>query len=163
MKNTLFMLVIGLFFGTGFGFLLAQVPGAEVEGHDHASHGVAHDTHDAEMAGHDHSRLVEAGTPAPTVAFTALPEGNGGLNLKIETENFDFAPERVNTPNTAGEGHAHVYVDGVKVMRAYAPWVNIAGIHPGDVEIRVTLNANSHEQLAHDGTPIEAVQVVTVD
>lgn len=162
MKNALFMLVIGLFFGTGFGVLLAQATGAQLEPtHDHSTHGVAHD--DATAEAHDHTKLLEAGDPAPSVTFTASPEGNGGVNLHIETENFTFAPERVNQPAADGEGHAHVYVDGVKVMRAYGPWVNIAGIHPGDVEIRVTLNANSHEQLANGDTPIEATQTVTVE
>lgn len=163
MKNTLFMLVIGLFFGTGFGFLLAQGTGAGATsgGHDHSAHGVAHD--DTDMAGHDHSALLEAGTPAPTVDFEAVPEGEGALNLHILTGDFTFAPEQVNTPAAPGQGHAHVYVDGVKVMRAYGPWVHLSGIVPGEVDIRVTLNANSHEQLATGGTPIEATRKVVVE
>lgn len=161
MKNALFMLVIGLFFGVGFGFLLAQSTGAKLEGHDHDSHGVAHDSHEAE--GHDHDALLEAGSPVPSVRFDAMPEGGGGLNLHIVTDNFRFAPTRVNGPHEAGEGHAHVYVDGVKALRAYGPYVHLSGIVPGEVEIRVTLNANSHEQLAHEGKPIEAVRMVQVE
>jgi len=170
MKNTLFMLVIGLFFGTGLGFLLSQAPGAEMpEGHDHSAHGVPHDDHGAlpATAGaagvHDHSQLVEAGTPAPSVDFHALPEGGGGVNLHIMADNFAFAPEAVNGADAQGQGHAHVYVDGIKVLRAYSPWVHLAGIRPGEVEIRVTLNSNSHGALATDGTPIEAVRTVTVE
>ncbi|GGM01706.1 hypothetical protein GCM10011534_24410 [Pseudooceanicola nanhaiensis] len=161
MKNTLFMLLIGLFFGTGLGFLLAQAPGATMsEGHDHAAHGVPHG--DADMAGHDHSALLEAGAGL-RVMLQATPEGNGGVNLHIVTENFRFAPEHVNGAPVPGEGHAHVYVDGVKVLRSYGPYAHVSGITPGETEIRVTLNANSHEQLAIDGTPVEAVQRVTVE
>ncbi|MGR3456109.1 hypothetical protein [Pseudooceanicola sp.] len=161
MKNGLFMLVIGLFFGTGFGFLLAQVPGAGMpEGHDHAAHGVAHD--DADMAGHDHSALIEAGADT-RISLRAMPEGNGGVNLHIMTENFRFAPENANAAHVPGEGHAHVYVDGVKVLRTYSPHAHVAGIVPGETKIRVTLNANSHEQLAIDGAPLEAVETVTVE
>jgi len=161
MKNSLFMLVIGLFFGTGLGFLLAQAPGAEMpEGHDHSAHGVSHG--DGDMAGHDHSALIEAGAAAK-VMLHATPEGNGGVNLHIMTENFRFAPEHVNGDHVPGEGHAHVYVDGVKVLRTYSPFAHVAGIVPGETEIRVTLNANSHEQLATDGTPVEATETVMVE
>ncbi|MWB76402.1 hypothetical protein GLS40_00035 [Pseudooceanicola sp. 216_PA32_1] len=166
MKNTLFMLVIGLFFGTGLGFLLAQAAPAPEMAHDHSAHGAPHDDNgplDGAMAGHDHSKLIETGTPVPSVSAEVMPEGGGGLNIHISLENFAFAPDKVNGPATPGEGHAHIYVNGVKELRAYGPWVNIAGLKPGPAEVRITLNANSHEQLAHDGQPIEATYQVTVE
>lgn len=160
MRNNLFLLVIGLFFGTGFGFLLAQVPGARVAAHDHAAHGVPHD--DATAATDDHGALIEA--PAGTsLLLRATPEGNGGVNLQILTRNFRFAPETVNGPHVPGEGHAHVYVDGVKVLRSYGPHAHLAGIVPGRTEIRVTLTANNHARLARDGVPLDAVATVDVE
>jgi hypothetical protein len=46
MRNPLLLLLIGLFFGTGLGFVVAASTGAELAGgHDHAGH--------AGTAGHD--------------------------------------------------------------------------------------------------------------
>lgn len=164
MKNMLFMLVIGLFLGTGLGFLLAQAAPPLEAGHDHSAHGEPHDD-DGPLpaAGHDHSALLEAGTPVPSVRAEVMTEAGGGLNIHLMLENFAFAPDKVNAPAAPGEGHAHIYVNGVKKLRAYGPWVNIAGLQPGPAEVRITLNANSHEQLAHDGQPIEATYQVTVE
>ncbi len=167
MKNTLFMLVIGLFFGTGFGFLLGQsAPPADL-GHDHSAHGAPHDDDgpivmDTPVTGHDHSALIDAGTPAPTLTLTAHSECNGGLNIQIQPTDFTFSPDLVNTEHRPGEGHAHIYINGVKTLRAYGPWVHVSGLPPGPTDVRVTLNANSHEQLATDGAPIEASIKVTV-
>ncbi len=165
MKNTLFMLVIGLFFGVGIGFLIAQ--GVEApSSHDHSAHGAPHDDNgpmsNDDMAGHDHSAKVEAGTPAPTISATITGEP-GGLNIHLKTENFRFTPEHVNKEHIQGEGHAHIYVNGDKKMRAYGRWVNVTGLAPGPAEVRITLNANSHEELVTNGIPIEFVTTAIVE
>ena len=160
MKANLLLLVIGLFFGTGAGFLLGQqVEAPEGHAHDHAAHGEAHDDHGPTMA-HDHSGLVEG--PAASVAVTALPDGPGALNLHIVPTGMTFAPEAVNKPHADGQGHAHVYVNGVKEARVYGEWVHLSGLPSGPATLRVTLNANSHEQLAHDGQAIETVQEIVI-
>ncbi|WP_163847330.1 hypothetical protein [Pseudooceanicola aestuarii] len=166
MKNSLFLFIIGLFFGGGIGFLTASATGAQLEpAHDHSAHGAPHDDSGAlhgTMAGHDHDSLLENGAPV-SVTFAATAEGAGGVNLQIRPEGFTFAPEAVNAAHVTGQGHAHVYVDGVKIVRAYGPWVHLPGLAPGEAEIRVTLNANSHQQLATEGQPVEARQIVTID
>ena len=71
------------------------------------------------------------------------------------TEGFIFAPEEANGPNRTGTGHAHVYVNGEKIMRAYGAWVHLADV-PANAVIRVTLNANDHSGWGLDGQPIAA-------
>ncbi|WP_136636512.1 hypothetical protein [Pseudooceanicola onchidii] len=159
MKANLLLLVIGLFFGTGAGFLLGQqVEAPAGHDHDHAAHGEPHD--DAGPMTHDHSALLEG--PVASVAVTALPDGPGALNVRIVPTGMTFAPEAVNAAHVAGQGHAHVYVNGVKEARVYGEWVHLSGLPSGPATLRVTLNANSHEQLAHDGTPIETVTEVVI-
>lgn len=158
MKANLLLLVIGLFFGTGAGFLLGQtVEGPE--GHDHAAHGEPHDD-DGPITSHDHSALME--TDAASVRVAVTPDGPGALNVHIMPDGMRFAPEAVNAAHEDGQGHAHVYVNGVKEARVYGPWVHLDGLPSGPATLRVTLNANSHEQLAHDGTPIETTTEVTI-
>ena len=137
------MLLIGVFFGTGLGFLLAAPSNPS---HDHASHdhSIMHDA------------LIDAGDPAPTITLLLTPEDGGGANLHMMTKNFRFAPKAVNGPHQPGEGHAHIYIDGTKIDRAYSPWVHIGDI-PDDAQmLTVTLNANDHSALATGDQPITA-------
>jgi hypothetical protein len=127
--------------------------------HDHS----AHDHGQGDMSGHDHSTLTEAVTPAPTLTLRVLPDSKQSRNLHIETTNFTFDPEGVNGPHKLGHGHAHVYINGIKQPRAYGPWMQLDALPVGTHEVRVTLNANDHSQLATNGQPIEATTTLVID
>lgn len=162
MPKTFVFLIIGLFFGTGLGFLVAATSGARLEGHDHGGDG-AHD-----HAAHDHGdgahvSLTEAGVPGPELEITLHPDGAQSRNLHIGVTNFSFAPDAVNGAHVPGQGHAHVYVNGVKIARAYAPWFHLSALPKGEHEVRVTLNANDHSQLAVEGQPIEATAKLVIE
>ncbi len=144
MRNLL-VLIIGLFFGAGMGFVIAG--GTGTPAHDHAGHS---DT------AHDHTALAQWAGPPPTLDIALTQDLGHALNLQIIADGFSFAPEQVNGPLTQGTGHAHVYIDGVKYARAYGPWMHLAMV-PAGATVRVTLNANNHSVWAIDGTPL-AVQ-----
>ena len=166
MPKTFVFLIIGLFFGTGLGFLVAASTGAELAGHDHGGKAVHdHTAHDHGDGTHDaaHDTLTEAGIPAPELTLMLHPDGAQSRNLHIGITNFEFAPEAVNGPHVPGQGHAHIYVNGVKVARAYGPWMQLDALPKGEHTIRVTLNANDHTQLAVDGEPIEATAQVVIE
>ncbi len=162
MAKPLAFLGIGLFFGTGLGFLVTATSGAQLEGHDH-DHGAAVHDHAAHDHGGAHATLTEAGTPAPVLRLTLHPDGAQSRNLHIEVENFTFDPEGVNGPVIPGRGHAHLYLNGIKIARAYGPWMQLDALPVGTHELRVTLNANDHTQLATDGVPIEATIAVVIE
>lgn len=113
---------------------------------------------------HDHGEGIEVGDgdAVPTVTLTAEPDSKSGVNVRIETTDFTFAPENASTEHVAGEGHAHVYVDGEKHGRVYGEWYHLDGIDPGEHEISVDLNANSHAPLLVDGEKIEDSVTVEV-
>ena len=67
-----------------------------------------------------------------------------------------FAPELVDQAHTAGDGHAHIYVDGEKLGRVFESSYRIENLSPGDHEIRVSLNTNDHRELVYDGRVAEA-------
>jgi len=162
MAKPLAFLGIGLFFGTGLGFLVAASSGAQLEGHDHDQGAAVHD-HAVHDHGTAHAVLTEAGTPAPVLTLTLHPDGVQSRNLHIGVENFTFDPEGVNGAAVPGRGHAHLYLNGVKVARAYGPWMQLDALPVGTHELRVTLNANDHTQLATDGVPIEATIAVVIE
>lgn len=104
---------------------------------------------------------IESAIPI-SVGVTAAAEEHGGVNVRIDAANWRWAPENVNGANIAGEGHAHIYVNGAKINRVYGPDYHIKSLPPGEHQIRVTLNANSHNALLVDGQPVEAATTVTV-
>lgn len=140
-------------------FSLASYPWVNgvitVVGEDHHDDG-----HGDAMTGHDHGDVesdVQLG-----VGINTLVDGNGGVIVEIPTDGWRWAPESVNGEPVAGEGHAHVYVDGVKVGRAYGPIQYVNPLEPGSHQIRVTLNANDHSEMTVGGFPVEASEMILV-
>ena len=169
MPRSVILLATGLFLGVGLGFVLGAassprtLPEAAVDiAHDHTAH-----DHGGAMQGpggaHDHTALTEMGDMAPELTLSLHADGPQSRNLHIGVTGFVFDPEGVNGPHVPGHGHAHVYVNGVKMPRAYSPWVQLLALPKGTHEIRVTLNANDHSQLARNGQPIEATIPVVID
>jgi hypothetical protein len=105
--------------------------------------------------------------PLPTVKLIAHPDSRQGWNLEVQTTNFQFAPEHVDQLSQATaeqplEGHAHLYIDGVKITRFYANWYYLESLAPGKHEITVALNTNDHNMLMHNGQPIQSTVVIDV-
>ncbi|MEQ9643075.1 MAG: hypothetical protein RIM84_23845 [Alphaproteobacteria bacterium] len=164
--RSLALLGIGLVLGGLAGFLVAAGNGITLDGHDHERDHGALRTATAAHAGHaPHGELLSlpSGPGAPTLAIAATPDAGSGWNLHVQTTNFRFAPTRASGPHVAGEGHAHVYVDGIKVARVYAPWLHIDDLPAGTHVVAVTLNANDHRALAVDGVPLRAEATIEVD
>lgn len=122
------------------GIALVELPEAP---HEHVDHGVIE---------------VKPET-APSVGITVTEDAKSGWNVRIHTSQFQFSPEKVGMSHVEGEGHAHLYVDDVKVARLYGPWYHLE-LSPGDHSVRVTLNANSHEELQINGSTIQAATLV---
>ena len=122
---------------------------SEAAGH----HGTA-DSNTQASGGH-HYNTIEAAA-GMSVDINVTVDLLAGVNVQILTEGFTFAPENVNGAHVESEGHAHIYVDGVKVSRVYTPWFYLKDLTPGEREIRITLNANSHEEYAVAGSNVQA-------
>jgi hypothetical protein len=86
----------------------------------------------------------------------------GHFNLHIKTENFEFAPRNASSEFVLGQGHAHVFVDDVKISRSYAPWYHLPRLDPGQHRINVTLNTNDHKEYAVNGEKIMDSVTVSV-
>jgi len=111
---------------------------------------------------HTHERM-EAGEPLPKIWLEVLPDPKSGYNAHITLEHFVFAPERASQGFVAGEGHAHIYVDGIKINRVYGEWYYLGTLAPGEHDITVRLSTNDHKELVHQGEPIEARAMVYVE
>jgi hypothetical protein len=119
---------------------------------------------DLSMTGmHMHDKRNVPADQAPSVSLEVEedPMMKGHYDLHIQTENFDFAPENVSNDFVMGEGHAHVFVDDVKISRSYGEWYHLPRLKPGEHTIKVTLNTNNHQEYAVNGESIMAKQTVT--
>lgn len=111
---------------------------------------------------HKHSQLdVSSLTEKPMVSLDVTRDALGGWNIHVKTTHFRFAPENVNGQAVQGEGHAHLYVDGKKVVRLYGPWFHLGDLSPGRHTLEVTLNANNHANLVLHRTPVSASAEIT--
>ncbi|NEQ42098.1 MAG: hypothetical protein F6K00_00465 [Leptolyngbya sp. SIOISBB] len=106
--------------------------------------------------------MVPAGQPVPEITVDIFPDPVNGWNLQVQTANWTFAPEAVNTASNLTEGHGHLYINGEQVTRIYGEWYHLPSLPPGEHVVTVGLNANGHEMLMYEGEPIEASVTVIV-
>ena len=111
-----------------------------------------------------HSRALEvpAGTPVPAITVSVEADQVEGWNLYVGIANFTFTPESVNGESSPTEGHGDLYINDQPVARIYSRWTHLPELPHGQNEIRVTLNANGHETLTTQGSPIEDTATIEV-
>lgn len=138
---------------------IATAPLRADAGHPHGE-ATVEPSHDGGHGNDDHGMhgmmAIPPGQPVPQVEIEIVPDPIAGWNLHVDTMNWTFAPESVNTTSNFQEGHAHLYVNGEKVTRLYGEWYYIPSLPVGEHTLTVGLNANGHEMLMYDGEPIQA-------
>jgi hypothetical protein len=133
-----------------------------VEGENPYRDGIPMDTDhnhaDGETEQHGHDTMIDlSGSDSiPTVDLQVFSLGTSDYNLRIQTLNFEFAPQNVNGDHIPGQGHAHLYIDDVKVTRIYGEWYYLETVPEGAQAISVVLFSNDHRALVTDGAPIKA-------
>lgn len=144
--------------------------GDEGDSHDdgengHRDEGDSHDDGDMSHSNgmtHESIELTDADL-IPTVDVVVHADAREGWNIEIVTTDWRWAPEHTSSAHVPGEGHAHIYVDGVKLGRVYGDWYHLASMEPGQHEVRVTLNANDHSDLMYNGAIIADAETVQVE
>lgn len=119
--------------------------------------------HEHGVTDHDHKTMeIPSGQPIPSVDLIVHKEPMKGYNLQTKVSNFRFAPENISRAAKPGEGHAHLYINGKKITRLYGSWYYLENLQPGKNAIAVSLNANTHETLAHNGKMIQDLENIDV-
>jgi hypothetical protein len=109
---------------------------------------------------HDYVEIPE-GYHVPAVNMSVTQDQSGTWLLKVEANHFAFAPEKAGMKSPSyNEGHAHVYINGIKINRLYGEYYNLGTLPKGKNEIIVTLNSNNHGVLVYKGQPIQSSIVV---
>lgn len=126
--------------------------------HNHDDHGSGDDAH-----GHDRQAMENvSAAEAPTLSITVSVTAAGRHMLELVISNFEFSREHADDPHRDGEGHAHLYLNDVKLGTLYETRLLLEPLPPGHHQVRVGLYTNDHRVYAIDQVPIQAVQHVSV-
>ena len=108
--------------------------------------------------------IVQEAAPQATLAIQKDP--TGGFNVQVVTANFVWRPEMASMQHIPGEGHAHVYLDGRKIMRIYNEWFHLNTFQfstkPGEQLLSIEFVGNDHAPYTIQGLPLGAQQLVDV-
>ncbi|HEX6982862.1 MAG TPA: hypothetical protein VF181_08880 [Balneolaceae bacterium] len=108
-----------------------------------------YESHQQVVTNHHGKVVVSDSMVVPTVGLSVYKDELAGWNIHLETENFTFTPENFGESHVPGQGHAHLYIDGRKEARLYSSWYHIPELLPGKHILRVTLNANTHDEYVY--------------
>lgn len=117
---------------------------------------ILHPTPTGAMSGMDHSmgNGIDM-SPSPKIALARNPNVKAsGFEVEIVVEDFEFAVVEDGTPHVDGQGHAHIYLNGVKLGRLYEERFEVGGLLAGDYELTVALNSNDHRPYVSLGAPV---------
>lgn len=103
-----------------------------------------------------HGVLEVPAVGAPQVDILVEEDAVQGWNVTLTTDNFTFTPQDVNGENVDNTGHAHLYLDGIKIARLYGPHYHIPFLPVGEHSISVNLSSNEHSYYLVNGNRIEA-------
>jgi hypothetical protein len=110
----------------------------------------------------EHGTFEADSETAPTVSLAMHEDSASGWNAEIKTTNFNFAPEHAGGNHVDNEGHAHIYVDGVKINRVYGNWYHLESLATGEHDIEVRLSTNDHKEYVIEENHIAAQATITV-
>jgi hypothetical protein len=103
---------------------------------------------------------------APKSVLKIQKDPTGGFNVQVVTTNFMWRPEMASMKHIPGEGHAHVYLDGRKIMRIYNEWFHLNTFQfstkPGEQLLSIEFVGNDHAPYTIQGLPVGIEQIVDV-
>ena len=103
---------------------------------------------------------------APKASLVIKKDPTGGFNVQVKTTNFLWRPELASMQHVSGEGHAHVYLDGRKIMRIYNEWFHLNtyqfSTRSGEQLLSIEFVGNDHSPYTIQGLPVGAEQIVDV-
>jgi hypothetical protein len=103
---------------------------------------------------------------APRANLEIKKDPTGGYNVHVVTNNFVWRPEMASMEHIPGEGHAHVFLDGRKIMRIYNEWFHLNtyqfSTRSGEQLLSIEFVGNDHAPYTINGLPVGAEQIVDV-
>lgn len=110
------------------------------------------------------SHEVANSEAAPSITMTVRETEDASWVVRVDTENFEFT-EPVEEPlaHSDGQGHGHLYLNGLKLQRMYSNEAIVGELPAGQHTLVVTLNTNEHKNYTVKNVPVSATAVLNVD
>jgi hypothetical protein len=118
--------------------------------HDHVDHA------------HGEMGSVAFAGPAPTLGIEVVLDPKSGFNAFITVDGMVLSAEHASGEPVDGEGHLHLYVDGVKLGRLYGTATHIPALPDGEVDVSIAAYSNDHRPYEVDGVAVVASTRVVV-
>ena len=103
---------------------------------------------------------------APKATLEIEKDPTGGFNVQVVTTDFIWRPELASMKHVPGEGHAHVFLDGRKIMRIYNQWFHLNtyqfSTRAGEQLLSIEFVGNDHAPYTIQGLPVGTEQIVDV-
>jgi hypothetical protein len=103
---------------------------------------------------------------APKASLKIEKDPTGGFNVHVVTSNFQWRPDLASKEHVMGEGHAHVYLDGRKILRIYNEWFHLNtyqfATRAGEQILSFEFVGNDHAPYTIQGVPLGVEQIITV-
>lgn len=100
----------------------------------------------------------------PSIDMSVSLNADETWSIQLTTQNFEFfEPETEPLEHKEGQGHGHLYLNGLKLQRMYSNMATIGALPAGQHIISVTLNSNDHRAFSVEGAPVTASAEVTAD
>lgn len=100
----------------------------------------------------------------PSIDMSVSLNADETWSIQLTTQNFEFfEPETEPLEHKDGQGHGHLYLNGLKLQRMYSNMATIGALPAGQHIISVTLNSNDHRAFSVEGAPVTASAEVTAD
>ena len=133
---------------------------------DHSMHGSANGAHLTDYLMHEMGAPLNVKNleTAPALTMMITEENGRTVSVSLATSNFRFVePVEEATKHIDGEGHGHLYLNGLKLQRMYTPNTTIGGLPAGRHQISVSLNTNDHRVYAVNGAMVESKEYINID
>lgn len=121
--------------------------------------GPSADPHAQHMAAMNGVRM----DPAPTLSLSANAAEGGGWQVTAKVQNFTFETPSETPQSVPGEGHGHLYLNGLKLQRMYSDTAQIGALPEGRHALTMTLNTGMHQPYMGEAGPVRATAEITVD
>ena len=119
---------------------------------------------------HHQTKEIAASSQVPVLALSASIDAKSGINLKLLIKHYQLGAPGDNAINiyTDGkhllQGHAHLFINGIKIGRLYGKDIHIPQhlLSTGDNTILVSLNSHQHHNWTLLGEPITSTLSLTL-
>ncbi|MEP3198943.1 MAG: copper chaperone PCu(A)C [Lentilitoribacter sp.] len=100
----------------------------------------------------------------PSIDMSVSQNTDETWSIELTTQNFEFyEPETEPLEHKDGQGHGHLYLNGLKLQRMYSNTTTIGQLPKGQHMISVTLNSNDHRAFSVEGAPVTASAEIIAD